>query len=172
MSLSLSLPDRAFAPLVGPSEYFARAWTRDLPAEPEFDLDGKRTPMLLLPAVSMATLRYVAAPVEAMYPRHRGMVVEASLRLAHWGWQGGAHSAWQIARRLGSIYFPTSMDGYRRGGDRLARIPRKGFALIAATDALSCCSLEWYCDVPRADDAFEFQTVRLKTALARLAIEA
>lgn len=167
MSQETILPEPALKPLVGPNDYFARAWTRDLEPEPGFDLDGKRSPMLLLPAVALATLRYVAAPVAAMYPATRGQVTEASLRLAHWKWQGGARSAWMIAKRLESQYSPTGVDGFRRNGDPLVRIPRKGLAIIAATDALSCCSLEWYCDVPRDSDPYEHETVRLGIAIAR-----
>lgn len=166
IALSTTLPERSFTPLAGPLDHYERV-ALDLPREPEFDLDGKRTPMLLLPAVAMATLRYVAAPVRSMHPRQRGIVTESSLWLAHWGWQGGERSAFAIAKRLQAKYFPTGIDGYRRNGDPVSRIPRKGLALIAATDELGCEGLEWYCDVPTEADPYEFETVRLKTALAR-----
>jgi len=139
-----------------------------LQAEPAFDLDEKRSPMLRPPAVALATLRYIATPVEAIRPATRGIVTEASMRLALWRWQGGSRSAWEIAKRLEVQCFPTGIDGYHRNGARLSRIPRKGLALIATTDALSCCALEWYCDMPRDDDPYEFETLRLRVAIAKL----
>lgn len=111
----------------------------------------------------------VSAPVEALQPSTFGVVTEASLRLAQWGWQDSERSAWEIAERLASTYFPTSTSGYRRNGDRLSRIPRKGLDLIRATDELECGGLQWFCDMPRTDNPYEFETVRLKAALARLA---
>ena len=168
MSQSTTLTEKAFAPLVGPFDHFAKAWNRDLEPEPEFGLNSKRSPMMLLPGVTLATLRYIAPAVEEMHPSTRGAVTEASIRLARWRWQGGKCSAWWIAKQLEEVYFPTGIDGYRRNGDKLVRIPRKGLALLAATDVLSCSGLEWYCDVPLDDDLYEFETVRLCTALARL----
>lgn len=167
MSLTTILPDQAFVPLVTPLDHYERV-ALDLPREPKFNLDGGRTPMLLLPSVALATLRYVAAPVKSMHPRQRGIVTEASLWLAHWGWQGGERSAFAIAKRLQSKYFPAGIDGYRRNGELMARIPRKGLALLAATDELGCEGLEWYCDMPTEADPFEFETVRLKAALAHV----
>lgn len=160
------LPERPTAPLVAP-DHFGRAWNRDLQPEPEFDLDGTPSPMLRLPAVAIGTLRYVAPSVGDLHPTTRGMVTEACLRLARWRWQDGKASAWWIAKRLEGTYFPTGIDGYRRNGDPLRRIPRKGLALIAATDALDCAGVEWYCEIPRDDDPYEFETVRLNDALAR-----
>ncbi|MDJ0335351.1 hypothetical protein QMG83_08960 [Salinibacterium sp. G-O1] len=167
MSLPITLPERAYSPQFGPFDHFARAWNRDLEAEPEFDLDGRRSPLLRLPAVSIGTLHYTAPPIEDMHLTTRGMVTEACLRLARWRWQDGKASAWWIAKRLEGTYFPTGVDGYRRNGDPLTRIPRKGLALIAATDALNSGGVEWYCEIPRDDDPWSFETLRLSAALAK-----
>lgn len=162
-----SLTAGAIQPLDGPfAHYFAEA--PSLPDEPEFGISGD-TPMLLLPMVSLATLRYVAAPVASMYPQTRGIVTEASLRLAHWRWQGRKRTAWFIAEQLQDLYFGGRTAGHRRSLDPYRRIPRKGLDLIRAVDELGCEGIEWYCDVPSASDWRRFQTVRLRDALARVA---
>ena len=161
------LPRAAIPPLEGPfAHYFREA--PNLPDEPEFGISGD-TPMLILPMVSLATLRYVAAPVECMHPQTRGIVTEASLRLAHWRWQGRKRTAWFIAEQFQELYFGGRNAGHRRSLDPYRRVPRKGLDLIRAVDELGCESIEWYCDVPHPTDWRRFQTVRLREALARYA---
>lgn len=162
-----SLPVQAMRPLGGPlAHYLAQA--PDLPKEPEFGISGD-TPMLRLPMVSLATLRYEAASVASMHPQTRGVVTEASIRLAHWRWQGRKRTAWYIAEELQEIYFSGRTAGHGRSLDPYRRVPRKGLDLIRAVDELGCGGIGWYCDVPSAVDWRRFQTVRLTDALAQIA---
>lgn len=154
-------------PLDGPFAHYL-AEVQNLPAEPEFGISGD-TPMLRLPMVSLATLRYEAAPVASMHPQTRGIVTEASMRLAHWRWQGRERTAWYIAEELQGIYFGGRTAGHGRSLDPYRRVPRKGLDLIRAVDELGCEGIEWYCDVPSAADWRRFQTVRLTDALAQFA---
>lgn len=166
MAVTTIEPRIGSAPLAGPfAHYFSEV--PHLPQEPDLGITGE-TPMLLLPMVSLATLRYVAPPVECMHPQARGIVTEASLRLAHWRRQGGKRTAWHIAEDLQGLYFGGRTAGHGRSLDLYRRIPRKGLDLIRAVDELGCEGIEWYCDVPHPSDWRRFQTIRLKDALSRL----
>lgn len=161
-----SLPASAVRPRGGPfAHYFTEA--PDLPEEPEFGISGG-TPMLRLPMVSLATLRYVAMPLASMHPQTRGIVTEASMRLACWRWQGGKRTAWYIAEQLQELYFGGRTAGHRRSLDPYRRVPRKGLDLIRAVDELGCEGIAWYCDVPSPNDYRRFEVVRLRIALSRL----
>ncbi|MDH6237898.1 hypothetical protein [Cryobacterium sp. CG_9.6] len=160
MSVSTIVPSAAFVPLVSPFEtYHSVFW--EVEDEPDLALTSK-TRMLALPAIALATLRYVAAPAECMHPQTRGIVTEASMRLAVWKDRGARMSAWTVARSFQGLFF---------GGDLAwsRRVPLKGLDLIRATDELGCEALEWYCDVPSDIDPYAFQTVRLHKALERYA---
>jgi hypothetical protein len=160
MSVATIVPSAAFVPLVSPFEtYHDVFW--EVEDEPDPGLTS-RTRMLALPAVALATLRYVAAPAEAMHPRTRGIVTEASMRLARWKDNDARLSAWEVAHSFQMLYFRGPLS-------RSQRIPMLGLDLIRATDSLSCEALEWYCDVPSKADVYSFQTVRLKNALERYA---
>lgn len=153
-----SLPPTAFTPLDSPFQtYHDVFW--EVQDEPDPALTGK-TRMLALPAVSMATLRYVAAPAKSMLPQTRGIATDASMRLAVWKDRDARMSAWTVARTFQGLFF---------GGDLAwsRRVPLLGLDLIRATDELGCEGLEWYCDVPTETDPYMFQTVRLKHALER-----
>ncbi|TFD86406.1 hypothetical protein [Cryobacterium psychrotolerans] len=149
-----------FAPLVSPFEnYHDVFW--EVEDEPDPGLTSK-TRMLALPAVSLATLRYRAAPADCMHPQTRGTVTEASMRLAKWKDNNARLSAWEVARNFQMLYFRGALS-------RSTRVPLLGLDLIRATDELGCEGLEWYVDVPREDDPFRFRIVRLKDALERFA---
>lgn len=162
MTTEKRLPDRPVWPLVTPFDTY-HAVLCNVPAEPDFGLTSK-TRMLRLPAVTMATLRYVAAPANSMHPKQRGIVTEASMRLAVWKDRGARMSAWDVALSFQSLYWPAGGSGRRVG-----RMPLRGLDLIRATDELGCEGLEWFCDVPCEDDPYAFKVVRLKYALERFA---
>jgi hypothetical protein len=156
-------PRTAPWPLVSPFEpYTSKALS--LPPEPDFDITGQ-TPMLLLPAVTLGTLQYTTPPIADMPFSTRGLVTEASAKLAVWNGQDGRWSAWFIAEQFQAVYFPTGVSGWRRGMTPLTRVPRRGLDLIRATDALGL--VHWTCAVPRDDDRFGFETVRLSSAIAK-----
>ncbi|WP_308491289.1 hypothetical protein [Microbacterium terrisoli] len=140
------------------------SWT--LPLEPRVDIDGKHTPMRYLPAIALATLRYLAPPLDGIVPNSWGIVTEATCRLAHWRFQGHRRSAWQIAENLQSIYWPLSKPVFGRYRT-LQADPWRGLELLRLTDLRSIGSVEWWCDVPTAHDAYTFETVRLHEAIAR-----
>jgi hypothetical protein len=160
VSVATIVPSGAFVPLVSPFETYHEVFW-DVENEPEPGLTSK-TRMLALPAVALATLRYVAAPADAMRPSTRGIVTEASMRLAKWKDNNAQLSAWEVAHSFQLLYFGGPLS-------RSERVPLLGLDLIRATDALSCEALEWFCDVPSERDAFSFQTVRLRYALERFA---
>lgn len=166
MSFTDTLPDRQFRPLVSPFESYHRVHS-NVPDEPDFGLTSK-TRMVRLPAVPMATLRYLAAPAASMHPTTRGVVTEASMRLAVWKDRGARLSGWEVAKEFQTLYFPTGLNNFRRNGDHRRRVPLKGLDLIRATDELGCEGLEWWCDMPYPNDEYRFHTVRLKDALACL----
>lgn len=164
MSATSILPRPALSPLAGPFDSY---WERhpELVDEPQFDIRSD-TPMLLLPMVSIATLYYTAPALREMRPQTRGIATEASLRLAFWRRVSVRKSAWDIAEEFQSLFFPTGNSGWRRGLEPLRRIPRKGFALLAATDELGL--VQWTADVPMQDDPYHFERLRLRDALSRL----
>lgn len=152
-----SIPGRAFPALASPFETYHEVFWNVMD-EPDFGITGK-TPMVRLGAVTLATLHWRSAPATAMIPSTRGMVTDASMRLAVWKDRGLRVSAWNVAREFQDLFFGGLPFG--------KRVPLKGLDLIRATDELACCDLNWFCDVPRADDEFSFETVRLKEALSR-----
>ncbi|GAA1997220.1 hypothetical protein [Microbacterium pumilum] len=159
MSLIATLPERSFYPLVTPLDpYFNVVW--DVEPEPEFSITS-RTPMVLLPAVALATLRYaVGAPCD-MHIASAGMVSEASVRLSVLWLKGSTLSAWEIALMFQMLWFNGT------GDRRDRRTPLKGLDLIRATDELECGGLQWHCDMPTKDDPYTFERTRLKDALSR-----
>lgn len=138
----------------------------DAPREPDFGHTAK-TPMLNLPAVALATLRYrLSEPFERWTPQQRGPVTTASIQLGAWrhhradhtaAWRAAHNSAWKIARDLQGLYH-----GGLRGNQR---VPLLGLDLIRCTDELGM--IEWFCDVARDDNSYEFEAVRLSVALER-----
>lgn len=129
--------------------------------EPNFDLTP-RTRMLLLPSVALATLEVHAAPAASWRPDTRGLVTEASIRLAIWKDRGRHLSAWDMALSFQSLYFNGT-------GDRRDRkVPRLGLDLLRCIDELSCEATELWVSMPTEDDPFEFEDVRLKYALTRV----
>lgn len=163
MSVNLTtetLPDRAFRPLVTPFEpYHEVFWTVE--DEPDLGLTAK-TRMLELPAVALATLEVHSAPAKAWRPDTRGIVTEASMRLAVWKDRGRHLSAWDMAIAFQWLYF-------RGDGNRGGKMPLLGLDLLRCIDELSCEAIELRCSVPKMDDPFDFESVRLKEALARTA---
>jgi hypothetical protein len=152
------LPDQAFTPLVTPLDpYHAVFW--EVENEPDLGLTS-RTQMLALPAIALATMDVHAAPAKAWMPDTRGIVTEASMRLAIWKDRGLQLSAYDMALNLQYLYF-------RGDGNRGGKVPLLGLDLLRCIDALSCEAIELTVCVPREDDEFEFERVRLKTALAR-----
>lgn len=160
MSLATILPDQAFVPLVTPLDpYIDRFWS--VQPEPDFGLTAK-TRMLSLPAIALATLVLHAAPAKAWLPDTRGLVTEASIRAAIWKDRGRNLSAYDMALNFQALFF--GGDG-RRGG----KVPLLGLDLLRCIDELSCEATELWCSMPTEADPYEFETVRLRTALARVA---
>ncbi|WP_448232593.1 hypothetical protein [Microbacterium lacticum] len=115
-----------------------------------------------MPAVSVATLRYTAPDPDDLHPTTRGLATEASILLAAWRNRRDL-SGWTVAEELHERYWPTSrLRGFTRGLDTYRRLPRKGFDLLTATDALGY--VQWWCDIPTDDR--HYRTVRLTEALA------
>lgn len=166
-SVVTTLPDRAFSrPLTPFQAVISKAWNPDADLEPVWNFRDLSGALLLLPSVAMATLRYAAPPAERMEPTTTGDVTEASLRLAwHKGWKDGKRSGWEVATGLEHAYAPTGITGIRSNGDLVRRIPRKGLGFIAATDQLGY--VQWWCDMPRPENPYTFETVRLKDALTK-----
>lgn len=160
MSLTTTiLPDQAFTPLVTPLDpYHEVFW--DVQPEPDFGLTAK-TRMLALPAIALATLELHAAPAKAWRPDTRGLVTEASIRAAIWKDRGRNLSAYDMALNFQALFF--GGDG-RRGGN----VPLLGLDLLRCIDELSCEATELWCAMPTETDPYEFETVRLKTALSRV----
>ena len=155
-----SLPDRAFKPLISPFESYHEVFW-NVVDEPDFGLTGD-TPMLYLPAISLATLVVKAGPASAFRPETRGIVTEASIRIAVWKDRGGSElSAWAIANAFQMLYFKGT--GERR--DR--RVPRLGLDLLRAVDELNCEATELWVDVPSEGSPYRFVSVRLTEALRR-----
>jgi hypothetical protein len=128
--------------------------------EPDFGLTS-RTRMIDLPAVALATLDVHAAPAQSWRPETRGMVTEASMRLAIWKDRGRHLSAWEMALSFQHLYFRGSGD--RRDG----KVPLLGLDLLRCIDELSCEATELWCSMPSQDDPWTFEDMRLKYALAR-----
>ena len=159
MSLYTSLPRQALSPLEGPLyPYDSVFW--EVENEPDFGLTS-RTKMLTLPAIALATLEVRSAPAKAWRPDTRGIVTEASLRIAIWRDRGRSLSAYDMALTFQYLYF-------RGNGNRGGKLPLLGLDLLRCVDVLSCEAIELRVSVPTADDAFKFEQVRLCTALARL----
>lgn len=140
----------------------------DLSTEPDFRITSK-TRMLRLPAVTLATLRIRTGPAEGMHPGTRGVVTDACWQLAVWWARGSRMSAYETATEFQYRFFPTGMSGWRRGLEPMRRVPLKGLDLIRATDEFGAFCVQWWADVPREDDPYTFETVRLSEALERFA---
>lgn len=153
-------PRRTLRPLPYPLAAYYDAYGT-LAEEPEFDQRGR---VLRLPMITVATLRYTSPDVNALALRTRGRATEASILLAAWAHRGHM-TAWEIAEEFQERYFGARSRGFTRGLDYYRRIPRKGFDLIAATDALGY--VQWSCDIEDADDWRKFQTVRLSEAMTQ-----
>lgn len=67
-----------------------------------------------------------------------------------------------MAEEFQDRYFGGRTRGFTRGLDTYRRLPRKGFDLLVATEALGY--VRWFADVPVDDRHYE--TVRLGEALA------
>lgn len=149
-------PRRAIRPLPYPhADYYDRYAT--LSDEPPIE----RSKVLRLPAVTVATLRYTVPAVDDLRPTTRGLATEASILLA--AWRDRRHmTGWTIAEEFQDRWYGGRSRGFTRGLDVYRRLPRKGFDLLVATDALGL--VQWYCDIPDADDR-HYKTVRLSEAL-------
>ncbi|MDL5351584.1 hypothetical protein [Microbacterium sp. zg-YB36] len=160
-SLATSLPDQAFVPLTTPLDpYHDVFW--EVESEPELGLTP-RTKMLALPAIALATLELHAAPAKTWRPTTRGLVTEASIRAAIWkDRRGYSLSAYEMALNFQALFFHG--DG-RRGGN----MPLLGLDVLRGIDRLSVCGTQLWCSMPTSADPFEFETVRLTTALKRVA---
>ena len=153
-----SLPGRAFRALPYPHEQYYEQYAH-LADEPPI----QRSQVLRLPAVTVATLRYTAPDVNDLHLTTRGLVTEASILLAAWRSRSDL-TGWTVAEEFQDRYFGGRNRGFTRGLDVYRRIPRKGFDLLAATEALGY--VQWWCDIP-IDDR-HYRTVRLADALATL----
>lgn len=150
-------PRRDARPLPYPHTEYLRNYAT-LADEPPIE----RSNVLRLPAVSVATLRYTAPDPDDLHPTTRGLATEASILLAAWRNRRDL-SGWTVAEELHERYWPTSrLRGFTRGLDTYRRLPRKGFDLLTATDALGY--VQWWCDIPTDDR--HYRTVRLGEALA------
>lgn len=129
----------------------------ELADEPELIVPSK---VLRLPAVTVATLRYTAPDVNDLHLTTRGLVTEASILLAAWRSRSDL-TGWTVAEEFQDRYFGGRNRGFTRGLDVYRRIPRNGFDLLAATEALGY--VQWWCDIP-IDDR-HYRTVRLADAL-------
>ena len=139
----------------------------DAPREPDFGHTAK-TPMLSLPAVALATLRYsLCEPFENWVPQQRGPITTASIQLGAWkyhranhnsAWRMAHNSAWKLARDLQGLYH-----GGLRGNQR---VPLLGLDLIRCTDLLGMVT--WWCDVASEADPYTFESLRLTEALRRV----
>ena len=84
------------------------------------------------------------------------------MRVAAWKDRGRHMSAWDMAVAFQWLYFHGSGD--RRSG----KVPLLGLDLLRCVDELSCEATELRCAMPREDDPWTFEDVRLKDALAKL----
>lgn len=125
--------------------------------------------ILLLPPISIATLRYQVGYIEGAHQPVDGAVTEAAAHLARRPWQHGGRTAWFIAEEFQHLYFGGRITGFRRSLDLYRRTPRKGFDLIRAIDETGAEGVTWFCDIPSPTDWRHYETVRLKIALSRLA---
>ncbi|WP_344003848.1 hypothetical protein [Microbacterium paludicola] len=158
-----------FAPLRLPFEPPA-VETWNLPPEPPAVVLTD-TPMLRLPAIALATLRYTAPPVDDILPTAWGRVTEAACRLAlwrEWAANGGA-SAFHLAENLQSVYWPrskrliTGTPRYRL----LQATPRRGYDLLRLIDERTAAGLQIHVDMPDGSTR-GYTTMRLSDALAML----
>ena len=157
MFLQTSLPQQTLSPLEGPLyPYDSVFW--DVENEPDFGLTPL-TKMLTLPAIALATLEIRSAPAESWRPDTRGIVTEASLRIAIWKDRGCNLSADNLALNFQYLYF-------RGDGNRGGKMPLLGLDLLRCVDELSCEAIELWVSIPAADDPYEFEEVRLKNAIA------
>lgn len=141
--------------------YRERFWS--LRDEPTFT-PRSNTPLLRLPAVTLATLRHdpITRPI---LPATHGTVSEASMRLVGLN-ATGTKTAWALAQEFQEIYFGGRTRGFTRGLDVYKRIPRKGLDLLRGIDALGL--VPFWCDIEDLSDWRRFTTVRLSEALANL----
>lgn len=149
----------ASAPIPFPlASYYERY--ADLTDEPLIE----RSKLLRLPAVTVATLRYTAPDPNDLALTTRGTATEASILLA--AWRTRSHlTGFTVAEELHERYWPTSrLRGFTRGFEPFRNLPRRGFDLIVATDALGY--VQWFADVVDPDDDRRYRTVRLSEALA------
>lgn len=154
------LPDRGFSPLNSPLDPYLDAYPTAVD-EPDFGLTS-RTLMLKLPAIALATLDLHAAPAKTWMPETRGRITETSIRLAIWKDRGHNLSGYAMALNLQYVY-------YGGTGERGGNVPLLGLDLLRCVDELGCEATELRCSMPSLADPFTFETVRLKTALARIA---
>lgn len=157
---SETLPERAFVPLKTPLDPYHDVFWK-IENEPDFGLTSK-TLMVKLPAVALATLEVREDLDKTWEPRTRGLVTEASMRVGIWHERGRQMSAWDMALNFQYLYF-------RGTGDRGGKVPLLGLDLLRCIDELSCETLELWVTMPRDDDPYQFKTVRLRDAVARVA---
>lgn len=129
----------------------------ELVDEPEFIIPSK---ILRLPAVTVATLRYTAPDVNDLHPTTRGQATEASILLAAWRGRRDL-TGWTVAEEFQDRYYGGRNRGFTRGLNVYKRLPRRGFDLLTATEALGY--VQWWCDIPTDDR--HYRTVRLADAL-------
>jgi hypothetical protein len=150
------LPREATRPLPYPlAPYYEQH--AHLADEPEI----ARSKVLRLPAVTVATLRYTAPDVNDLHLATRGLTTEASILLAAWRGRRDL-TGWTVAEEFQERYYGGRTRGFTRGLDVYRRLPRKGFDLLAATEALGY--VQWWCDVPTDDR--HYKTIRLSEALS------
>lgn len=155
-----TLPERVFVPLKTPLDHYHDAFW-DLQDEPELGVTP-HTLMLELPAVAIATLEVRRDVSRPCVPTTRGLVTEAAMRVGVWHERGRGLSAWEMALNFQYLYF-------RGTGDRGGQVPRLGLDLLRCVDELSCDTLELWVTMPRNDDPYQFEDVRLSDAVARVA---
>lgn len=152
------LPGRAFPALPYPHEQYYEQHAHLADETPI-----QRSQVLRLPAVTVATLRYVAPDPDDLHPTTRGLATEASILLSAWRSRRDL-SGWTVAEELQDRYFGGRTRGFTRGLDTYRRLPRKGFDLLVATDRLGL--VQWFADIEDPDDWRKYRSVRLSEALA------
>ncbi|MGN7964907.1 hypothetical protein ACTJKK_02395 [Microbacterium sp. 22179] len=155
-----TLPEQAFAPQKSPLDHYNDMFW-ELQNEPELGVTP-HTLMLELPAVAIATLEVRQDLSKPCVPTTRGLVTEAAMRVGIWHARARELSAWETALNFQYLYF-------RGTGDRGGKVPRLGLDLLRCVDELSCDTLELWVTMPRDCDPYQFEDVRLRDAIARVA---
>lgn len=157
------LPAVTIPPLAGPLDaYYEKAPC--LPAETVVPEEKPR--ILRLSQVTKATMFYSSPSLPEMAFTGRGVVNEASAYLSHHRdrWANHGASAYVIAEALQERFYGGPTRGFLRGLEPFRRTPRKGWALLAATEELGLVS--WQCHAPSTTDHWSYEPMSLSAALA------